>query len=110
MGDTTEPTVQVPVSLIEDLHARWHDEPGNMLGRSDCGWQGCMFYDAAEFTLSQPTASAAAHFCTPGCTDENCPVEPFSAVETAELRKVLRARPGFDPSTIRDVAPPTPTT
>lgn len=34
-----------------DLHARYHSEEGNMLGRDDCGWDRCEFWDAAKFTL-----------------------------------------------------------
>ncbi|KIP90170.1 hypothetical protein RU09_11865 [Microbacterium sp. MEJ108Y] len=36
---------------LRDLHARWHQQAGNLLGREACGWQRCEFWDAAEFTL-----------------------------------------------------------
>lgn len=36
---------------LRDLHARWHDQKGNLLGRDACGWEGCEFWDSAQFTL-----------------------------------------------------------
>jgi hypothetical protein len=36
---------------LSDLHARWHEQPGNLLGREACPWERCEFWDAAEFTL-----------------------------------------------------------
>lgn len=35
--------------VIEDLHARYHCEEGNLLGRAECGWERCEFWDAAKF-------------------------------------------------------------
>lgn len=34
---------------IRDLHARWHDQAGNLI--EVCGWEGCEFWEAAKFTL-----------------------------------------------------------
>lgn len=34
---------------LRDLHARWHDQPGNLIER--CEWEGCEFWEAAKFTL-----------------------------------------------------------
>lgn len=39
---------------LRDQHARYHDEPGNMLGHDECGWERCGFWDAAEWTLNAP--------------------------------------------------------
>ncbi|WDH77899.1 hypothetical protein PTQ19_10235 [Microbacterium esteraromaticum] len=36
---------------LRDLHGRWHDQPGFLLGREACKREGCEFWDAAEFTL-----------------------------------------------------------
>lgn len=36
---------------LRDLHARWHDQKGNLLGREACGWEGCEFWDSAQFIL-----------------------------------------------------------
>lgn len=36
---------------LRDLHARWHEQKGNLLGREECGYERCEFWDAAEFTL-----------------------------------------------------------
>lgn len=38
-------------AFLQDAHARYHVEPGNLLGRDECGWSGCEFWDAAEFAL-----------------------------------------------------------
>lgn len=35
--------------VLRDLHARWHDQPGNLIGEGECGWNGCEFWDAAKF-------------------------------------------------------------
>ena len=34
---------------LRDLHARWHDQPGNLI--ESCGWEGCEFWEVAKFTL-----------------------------------------------------------
>lgn len=47
------PTREQITEAIEEMHARWHSCDGNMFGRSECGWEGCYFYDAAEFALIQ---------------------------------------------------------
>lgn len=39
------------VERIADLHARWHDQPGNMFGPDECGWVDCDFYEAVRFTV-----------------------------------------------------------
>jgi hypothetical protein len=39
--------------MLRDLHARYHDEVGNLLGRDECGWEGCEFWDAAESAVEQ---------------------------------------------------------
>lgn len=31
---------------LEDAHARFHDQPGNMLPAKGCGWERCEFWDA----------------------------------------------------------------
>ena len=31
---------------LADLHARWHDEPGNMV-YDECGWERCEFWAIA---------------------------------------------------------------
>jgi len=36
---------------LRDLHARWHEQTGNLIGREECGYERCEFWDAAEFTL-----------------------------------------------------------
>jgi len=35
--------------VLKDLHARWHDQPGNLIGAVECEWDGCEFWDAAKF-------------------------------------------------------------
>lgn len=34
---------------LRDLHARWHDQSGNLI--EVCEWKGCEFWEAAKFTL-----------------------------------------------------------
>lgn len=36
---------------LRDLHARWHDQKGNLLGREACGYERCEFWDSAQYTL-----------------------------------------------------------
>lgn len=44
---------------LRDLHARWHDQKGNLLGREACGWEHCEFWDSAQFTLRLADAHIA---------------------------------------------------
>ena len=37
---------------LSDLHARYHEQSGNMLGRDECGWERCDFWVPAEFALT----------------------------------------------------------
>jgi len=39
---------------LSDEHARFHDQPGNMFGRDDCGEARCDFWDAAVWVLNAP--------------------------------------------------------
>lgn len=52
--------------MLRDLHARYHDEFGNLLGRDECGWQGCEFWDSAEHVVEQ---LAKAELLTEGPRD-----------------------------------------
>jgi hypothetical protein len=36
---------------LSDLHALYHGQTGNMLGKAECGWERCDFWETAEFTL-----------------------------------------------------------
>lgn len=44
---------------LRDLHARWHDQKGNLLGREACGWEGCEFWDSAQFALRMADVKVA---------------------------------------------------
>lgn len=55
-GEPSDAQVEVPShwtldDRLSDLHARYHDMPGNWLGRSECGYERCEFWNAAEFAL-----------------------------------------------------------
>lgn len=41
---------------LRDQHARYHDEPGNMFGPGECGWDHCWFIEVAEWVLNAPRA------------------------------------------------------
>jgi hypothetical protein len=38
---------------FEDLHARFHDQPGNMLSADDCEWEKCDFWEIAQLLLGR---------------------------------------------------------
>jgi hypothetical protein len=67
---TPEQVIAEPVELcsgermLDDLHARYHCEPGNLLGKDDCEWDRCTFWDAAEHTVS--VLRAAGLLLAPG--------------------------------------------
>jgi len=44
--------------LLPDLHARYHDQTGNLLGRDDCGWFECDFWPIASTILDDLPRSA----------------------------------------------------
>lgn len=45
---------------LRDLHARWHDMPGNLYGPEECGWENCEFWICAKFTLDAAATNRAA--------------------------------------------------
>jgi len=34
---------------LRDLHAQWHDQAGNLLGKDECGWERCEFWEVGRF-------------------------------------------------------------
>jgi hypothetical protein len=97
-----EPTAQVPVSLIERAKNALLEVPPSS--------RNADIYGELHTLLSQPSPSALPHFCTPGCTNENCPVKPLTDAEAAELRAVLSDRGlamPVGPPSIADMVPGT---
>ena len=43
---------------LRDQHARYHDEPGNMFGPGECGWDRCWFIEVATWVLNAPRPEA----------------------------------------------------
>jgi hypothetical protein len=55
--------------------------------------EACRVRDALNAFLGDgPSENARPHLCTPGCTDDSCPVEPLTDAEVVELRSILVAR------------------
>lgn len=48
-----------PEVTAQDLHAQWHDEPGNLMGKDECGWQ-CDVWDPIWHMLLAALAAAPA--------------------------------------------------
>lgn len=36
---------------LSDLHARFHEQHGNLIGKNECGWERCRFWEGAKFAL-----------------------------------------------------------
>lgn len=43
---------------LRTLHAKYHDMPGNLYGRDDCGWERCEFWDVATFLDAEQDETA----------------------------------------------------
>lgn len=81
----------------EDLHACWHDQRGNMLGKLDCGYERCDFYVTARFVLEllpapvpsghvvidRAAAQALHHIASQPCENFH---EPLNADQTPCFR------------------------
>lgn len=67
---------------LRDLHARWHDQKGNLLGREACGWESCEFWDAAHFTLRLADVHIAGR--EPQGEPSDAQVQAFIAAINAE--------------------------
>lgn len=44
---------EVRLVRLSDLHAKYHDRPGDLVGATECDTAGCGFWDAASFVLDQ---------------------------------------------------------
>jgi hypothetical protein len=68
-----------------------HGEPGRRFHLNE--EEARQVRDAlSRFLGDESSAIARPHFCTPGCTEGNCPVDPLTDAEVAELRSVLATR------------------
>lgn len=60
---------------LSDLHAQFHEQHGNLIGKDECGWERCPFWEGAKFALedlvevSSPSTAqdARRHAICPEC-------------------------------------------
>jgi hypothetical protein len=43
----SDPSLILPDGVLQEAHARFHDQAGNMLGPDDCGWPHCQFWESS---------------------------------------------------------------
>lgn len=75
---------------LRDLHARWHDQPGNLI--EGCGWEGCEFWEAAKFTLRMADVRVIGR---------EPQAEPSDEQVEAALQALGHARSGVTPPNMR---------
>lgn len=52
-----------PRDDLADLHARWHDMPGNLMYAEDCGYERCEFWHIGLFvTRPEPAGVSSERF------------------------------------------------
>lgn len=64
---------------LRDQHARYHDQPGNMLGANECGWDRCQFFEVAVWVRNAPSARPGdaddeGDFYADDCDDPGCTI------------------------------------